>query len=298
MRPKDIASLAAFLQVAELHSFRAAASRLSVTPSALSQTMRQLEERMGVRLLNRTTRSVSLTDAGSRLFDEVRPAFGQICGALEDLNRKRKRPTGMLRIYASPGAASATVSPVWERFLSNYPEVQLELRIDPAPVDIVAIGFDAIISPLDHLATDMIAVRATGPMKMAFVAAPGYLARHGHPQTPEELLSHRCIQYRLAPDQPLFPWSFVHDVRAQRVPIEGRLILNSSELAIRAAVDGVGIVYAMETMVQCYFKTGQLVKVLDEFSPSFDGFFLGYPSNRQISAPLRAFINMIRHTSG
>ena len=297
MRPKDIASLAAFLQVAELHSFRAAASRLSVTPSALSQTMRQLEERMGVRLLNRTTRSVSMTDAGARLFDQLRPAFGQICGAMEDLNRKRKRPTGTLRIYASPGAAAATVSPVWERFLSSYPEVQLELRIDPAPVDIVAIGFDAIIGSLEHLATDMIAVRATAPMKMAIVAAPSYLARYGHPHTPEELLSHRCIQYRLAPDQPLFPWSFVHDTRAHRIPIEARLILNNSEMAVRAAVEGVGVVYVLETMVQCYLQTGQLVTLLEEFAPSFDGFFIGYTSNRQISAPLRAFLNMIRHTS-
>lgn len=298
MRPKDMAALAAFVQIAELHSFRAAASRLGVTPSALSQTMRHLEEQVGVRLLNRTTRSVSLTDAGIRLLDQLRPAFGQIGGALEDLNRQRERPTGTLRIYATPGAAAVVVAPIWERFLSTYPDVQLELRMDQAPADIVALGFDAIIGSQEHLATDMVAVRTTGPMKMVVVAAPAYLARYGHPRTPEQLLSHRCIQYRFAPDQPLFPWSFVRDGQAQRVPVEGRLILNSSELAIRAAIDGVGVIWIIEAQVRSLLHSGQLMALLEDFLPSFDGFFLGYPSHRQISAPLHAFLGMVRHTHG
>src|SRR5260370_12117031 len=203
MLPKDGAALAAFGQVAELHSFRAAAARLGVTPSGLSQTMRQLEGRLGVRLLNRTTSSVSLTDAGVRLLDQLRPAFGQIGGALEDLNRQRERPVGTLRIHVTPGAAAVVVAPVWERFLSAYPDVQLELRVDQAPADIVAMGFDAVIGCQEHLATDMVGVRATGPSRVAVVAAPAYLARYGQPRTPEDLLTHRCIRYRFAPDHPL-----------------------------------------------------------------------------------------------
>jgi DNA-binding transcriptional LysR family regulator len=296
MRPKDLAALTAFVEVAERHSFRAAASRLGVTPSALSHAMRQLEERLGVRLLNRTTRSVSLTDAGIRLLDQLRPAFGQIGGALEELNRQRQQPLGRLKIYATPGAAAVVVAPVWERFLSTYPDVHLELRVDQAPADIVALGFDAVIGSQEHLATDMVAVRATGPMRMAVVAAPAYFARYGHPRTPEELLSHRCIRYRFGPDQPLQEWSFIRGGQTQRVPVGGRMIVNSSELAVRAAIDGVGITYTLEAQARLFLRSGQLVRVLEEFSPSFEGFLLGYPSHRQISAALRAFIDMVRDT--
>ena len=173
----DLANLTAFVAVADQRSFRAAASRLGVTPSALSHSMRQLEERLGVRLLNRTTRSVSVTDAGLRLLEQLRPAIDQIAGALEDLNRERQRPLGRLRIYASHLAAAAVIAPVWERFLSTYPEVHLELHVGEAPIDIVAKGFDAGIGPRDRAPADMIAVRVMGPMKVAVVGAPAYFAR-------------------------------------------------------------------------------------------------------------------------
>jgi DNA-binding transcriptional LysR family regulator len=295
MLPKDVAALTAFVQVAELHSFRAAASRLGVTPSALSQTMRQLEERLGVRLLNRTTRSVSLTDAGNRLFDQLQSAFGQIDSALEELNRQRARPVGTLRIHATPAAAALVVAPVWERFLSTNPDVHLELRVDQAPADIVAMGFDAVIGCREHLATDMEVMRATGPMKIAVVAAPVYLADYGHPRTPEDLVNHRCIRYRFAPDQPLYEWSFVRDGQLQRVPVGSHVVLNGSELAIRAAIDGVGITYTVEPQVQVFVRSGLLVRVLEEFSPSSE-FWVGYPSRRHISAALRAFLDMVRDT--
>jgi DNA-binding transcriptional LysR family regulator len=296
MHPKDVAAVTAFVNVAEQHSFRAAASRLGVTPSAISHAMRKLEERLGVRLLNRTTRSVSLTDAGIRLLDQLRPAFGQIGGALEELKRERERPFGTLKIYATYGAAVVVIAPIWERFLSTYRNVRLELRVDPAPADIVAMGFDAVIGLKEQLATDMVAVRATGPTRIAVVAAPAYLARYGHPRAPEELLSHRCIQYRLGPDQPLVEWSFIRGGRTQRVPVEGRVIINNSDLAIRAAIDGVGIAHIIEALARLYLESGQLVRVLEEFSPSFEGFLLGYPSQRQMSAALRAFLDMVRDT--
>ena len=192
----DLANLAAFVTVADQRSFRAAASRIGVTPSALSHSMRLLEERLGIRLLHRTTRSVSATDAGQRLLEQLRPAINQIAGALENLNQERQRPRGRLRIYATSHlVATAVVVPIWERFLSTYPEVHLELHVGDAPIDIVAEGYDAGLGPQDRAAADMIAVRVTGPMRIAIVGAPAYFARQRAPRTPEDLARHRCVQY-------------------------------------------------------------------------------------------------------
>src|ERR1700730_16068443 len=195
MSRSDLADLTAFVAIADNLSFRAAAARLSVTPSALSHTMRQLEERLGVRLLHRTTRSVSLTDAGLRLIEQLRPAISRIAGALEDLKEERHHPFGHLRIHATPMAAVAVIAPVWGRFLATYPEVQPEVEIGEAPVDIVAKGLDAGIAPRDWAAADMIATRVTGPLKVAVVGAPGYFARRRPARTPEDLARHCCIQF-------------------------------------------------------------------------------------------------------
>src|SRR5882672_11121497 len=202
----DLGNLTAFVAVADQRSFRAAASQLGVTPSALSHSMRQLEERLGVRLLHRTTRSVSATDAGLRLLDRLRPAISQIGDALENLNRERQRPMGRLRIYAIQLAAAAVIAPIWERFLSTYPEVHLELAVAEAPIDIVARGFDAGIVPRDRVPTDMIAVRVTGPMKVVVVGAPTYFARRRPPRTPDDLAQHSCIQFRVAGDGAVLAW--------------------------------------------------------------------------------------------
>src|SRR5256885_904842 len=187
MKRSDLADLGAFVAIADHLSFRAAASRLDVTPSALSHSMRQLEQRLGVRLLHRTTRSVSLTDAGLRLLERLRPAISQVAGALEDLNQERQRPLGRLRIYTVDVAAAAVIAPVWGRFLSTYPEVHLELAVGEAPIDIVAKGFDAGIGPHDRAPADMIAVRGMGPMKLVVVRAPTYFARRRPRLTPAEL---------------------------------------------------------------------------------------------------------------
>src|SRR5256886_11439005 len=201
MNRGNLADLTAFVAVADHLSFRGAASRLAVTPSALSHSMRQLEERLAVRLLNRTTRSVSVTDAGLRLLERLRPAVGQIAGALEDLNQERQRPLGRLRIYAIHLAAAAVIAPIWGRFLSTYPEVHLELAVGEAPIDIVAKGFDAGIGPRDRVPADMIAVRVMGPMKVAVVGAPTYFARRRAPRTPDDLSRHICIEYRRGGDR-------------------------------------------------------------------------------------------------
>src|SRR5258706_4350066 len=232
MRRGDLADLAAFVAIADNLSFRAAAAHLGVSPSALSHAMRQLEEHVGVRLLHRTTRSVSVTDAGLRLLERLRPGINQIASALEDLNEERQRPFGRLRISAGTIAAAAVIVPVWGRCLSTYPDVHLELRVDEEPIDIVAKGFDAGIG-LRRQAEGLIAVRVMGPMKVAVVGAPAYFALRRPPRTPDDLARHSCVQYRLAADGPIFEWPIKRDGKARRIAVEGRVIVNNPDLAIR-----------------------------------------------------------------
>ena len=294
----SLADLTAFVAIADRLSFRAAASQLGVTPSALSHSMRQLEERLGVRLLHRTTRSVSLTDAGRRLLDRLRPAIDQIAGALEDLNQARQRPMGRLRIYAIHTAAVAVVAPIWRRFLSTYPEVHLELAVAEAPLDIVAKGFDAGIGPHDRAPADMIAVRVMGPMKIAVVGAPTYFARQQPPRTPEDLARHSCVQYRVAAEGDVYVWPFERNRKTRRISVDGRVMVNDPDLAVRAAVDGLGIAYTLEALAEPFLRSGQLVRVLEDWSPSFEGLYLYYSGHRQVPATLRALIDMIRTTRG
>jgi DNA-binding transcriptional LysR family regulator len=294
MNRGDLADLNAFVVVADQLSFRAASAQLGVTASALSHSMRQLEARLGVRLLHRTTRSVSLTDAGLRLLEGLRPAIEQISGALETLHQQRQRPFGRLRIHASPLSAPALIAPVWERFLSTYPEVHLELWVDMRPLDIVASGFDAGIGPKYWAAADMIAVRLRGPMKVAVVGAPKYFERRRPPRTIDDLASHSCIQYRFTADGATVPWTFERNGKTKRVSLAGGVTVNVPDLAVRAAVDGLGIAYTVETLAAPFLRTGQLIRVLEGFSPSVEPFFLFYPGHRQIPAALRAFIDMIR----
>ena len=254
--------------------------------------MRQLEERLACPAIAR--RSVSLTDAGLHLLDRLRPAINQISGALAELNERRQHPTGHLRIRASPMAATAVVMPVWQRFLSTYPEVNLELQVAYDASDIVASGLDAGIGPKDWVSADMIAVRVSGPQKLIVVAAPRYLAGRRPLRTPEELISHSCVQYRFGPEEAVVKWSFERNGKIKRVGVAGGLIVNSAELAIRAAVDGLGLVYTSEAMAAPYLQTGQLVTVLDGWSPTLPGLYLFYHGHRQVPAALRAFIDMIR----
>ena len=298
MNRSDLADLNAFVAVADLRSFRAAASRLDVTPSALSHSMRQLEERLGVRLLHRTTRSVSVTDAGLRLLERLRPAIDQIAGALEDLNEDRQRPLGRVRIYAIHVAGAAVIAPIWGRFLSTYPEVHLELAVGEAAIDIVAKGFDAGIGPHDRVPADMIAVRVMGPMKIAVVGAPTYFARRRPPRTPDDLARHSCVQYRRAADGDVLIWPFERNRKSRRISVDGRVMVNETDLAIRAAVDGLGIAYTLEALAEPFLRAGQLVGVLEDWSPSFEGLFLYYPGHRQVPATLRALIDMIRTARG
>ncbi|HYZ41784.1 MAG TPA: LysR family transcriptional regulator [Stellaceae bacterium] len=298
MRRADLADLTAFVAVADNLSFRAAASRIGVTPSALSHTMRHFEERLGFRLLNRTTRSVSLTDAGLRLLDRLRPAVEQISRGLDDLKGEQGHPFGRLRLYVTYLAGAAVIAPVWARFLSTFPDVQLEVHADAAPGDIVAKGFDAGIGPKDWAAADMIAVRVIGPMRVVVVGAPAYFARRRPPRTPDDLSRHSCIQYRRAADGVMFEWTFERDGKSRQVSVDGRVIVNDTDLAVRAAVDGLGVAYAAEAVADPFLRSGQLVRVLEDWSPAYEGLYLYYPGHRQVPVALRALIDMLRTARG
>ena len=293
MKRDSLDDLKVFVLVADHRSFREAAAQLARTPSAVSHTMRQLEERLGLRLLNRTTRSVSLTDAGLRLLDRLRPALLEITNAVEGLNEERSRPMGRLRIYSNHTAALAVVAPVWERFLATYPEVHLELDVGERAIDIVAADFDAGVGPSDRVANDMIAVPVTGPLKMAVVGAPSYFARRSPPRTPEDLSRHSCIQHRLV-DGSLLDWPFERAGTLQKRAVEGPVTVTNLDLVVRAAVDGLGLAYAARAYAEPFLRSGQLVEVLGDSLPSFEGLFLYYPGHRRVPAPLRAFIDMVR----
>jgi DNA-binding transcriptional LysR family regulator len=294
MQRDGLADLTVFIAVADHLSFRIAAARLGLTPSAISHSMRQLEERLRIRLLNRTTRSVSLTDAGVRLLERLRPAIDEIGNALEDLNQERSRPYGRLRLYATHLAAVAVIAPIWRRFLSTYPDVNLEVHVDEASVDLVSRGFDAGIASRDRVAADMIAVRVMGPLQVAVVGASSYFAKRSPPRTPDDLARHDCIQYRRDPDGGLMEWPFQRNGEAWTLPVHGRIIVSNNELALRAAVDGLGIACTIEGQAEPYLRSGHLVRVLEDWSPVVEGLFLYYPGHRQVPAALRAFIDMIR----
>jgi DNA-binding transcriptional LysR family regulator len=295
MNRGDLGNLTTFLAIADHLSFRTAAAQLGVTSSALSHSVRQLEERLGARLLHRTTRSVSLTDSGVRLLERLRPGMDQISDALEELKEERRRPSGRLRIFAQYWTATTVVAPIWQRFLSSYPDVHLELCVESsAEVDIVAGGFDAGLAVRENVPAEMIAVRVTSPMQAAVVASPGYLAKHPPPRTPDDLADHQCIQYRLGRDGEIFRWRFERKSSKKMVSVRGSVTVNNPETAIRAALDGLGIVYLIDPLVEPYLESGQLVRVLESWLPCMEGVYLYYHGRRQPPAALRAFIDMVR----
>jgi len=295
MHRSDFSNLNTFLVISDHLSFRVAAAHLGVTSSALSHSIRQLEERLGVRLLHRTTRSVSLTDSGLRLLERLRPGMEQISSALEELKEKQHRPSGRLRIYTHTDWAVRTViAPVWERFLSSYPEVHLELCVESAPMDIVAAGFDAGVAVRNRVPAEAIAVRVSNAIQIAVVASGGYIAKRSAPRTPDDLTSHRCVAYRVSRDAEVLRWTFERNGRRRTISIPGSITLNNTGAALQAAVDGVGLAYLVEDLARPYLKTGQLVQVLKDWSPSIEGFHLYYQGRRQPSAALRAFIDILR----
>jgi DNA-binding transcriptional LysR family regulator len=295
MRGSQFAELSAFVAVAEQASFTKAAEQLGLSTAALSQTMRALESRLGIRLLNRTTRSVAATEAGQRLLAQLRPLLDGFDAAVESVNDFREKPAGHLRLTMSPPVARFVLGPVMGRFLEQFPEIVIEATVESGVTDIVTGRYDAGIRRGNLLARDMIAVRVTDDMHYRVVASPGYLARHGGPRTPAELHAHNCIRYRL-PAGGFIPWVFVVDGKEVEFDVSGSVVvINDPDLVIGAVLEGVGVAYLYEEYVASLIAEGRLVSLLDKSAlPTTDGFFLFYPSRRQNSAALSALIEFFR----
>jgi DNA-binding transcriptional LysR family regulator len=296
MEREDWGSLAAFAIVAEERSFTRAAARLGVSPSALSHTLRRLEERLHIQLLARSTRSVSTTHAGERLLARLRPAIEEISGAVEDLARLTGRPSGHVRITASRTAARMVVAPALPQFVARYPDIVVETLIEPALTDIVAGRFDAGIRLGESLEKDVVAVPVSGELRMAVVGTPQYFALHPKPSTPQELRKHRCINFRLATAGTVYKWEFEKGRRKVEVGVEGPVVFDDEEMVLSAALAGLGLAFVIEDQVAPLVAAGTLTRILDDWCAPFPGFFLYYPGRRQASPALSAFIDAVRVT--
>jgi DNA-binding transcriptional LysR family regulator len=292
MSDLDLRDLDAFVAVARTRNFRRAALEQRVSVSSLSQRLRDMEERLGVRLMNRTTRSVALTEAGELLLSRIGPAMGDIGGALDQVRGLRGVPAGRLRINAPPPAIDLVLAPMVAPFLRAHPQIDLEIVAESSFVDIVATGFDAGVRYGEHLARDMIALSLSGPQRYAVVASPDYVARHGKPRHPKDLLDHRCIRIRFGRGA-LLEWEFEKAGKVVKVSPPPKLIANYPGLVRRAAHDGFGFWLIFEGYVSEEIKSGALVSVLDDWCAPFPGPFLYYPSRRQPPPPLAAFIAFV-----
>ncbi|GGP26000.1 LysR family transcriptional regulator [Silvimonas amylolytica] len=293
MQKTGVSELAAFMAVAEQRSFRAAARLLDVSPSALSHAMRVLEERLGARLLNRTTRSVALTQAGEKLLNRIRPALTDIDEALQEVANARERPSGSLRISCSESAAMPLIQHVLPDFLARYRDIHIEFVVDSRMVDVVAAGYDAGIRIEEAVPKDMIAVKFGPDIRFVAVASPAYLARHSAPQVPLDLLNHRCIRFRFESGA-LYKWDLQFRGRPINLDVNGPMTVGSMRLAVEAALQGIGIAWVNETHVAEYLATERLAQVLPAWSPSFPGLCLYYPANRHPPTALQLFAQALR----
>jgi DNA-binding transcriptional LysR family regulator len=293
MAANDLSALSVFLTVAEERSFTKASKRLGVSPSAVSHSMRELEEEIGVRLLSRTTRSVALTDAGEHLRTRLRPAFTEIQEALGQVSGLRNKPGGRVRLLVPRLAARTVLAPKLGEFARDYPEIVLDVTTEDSRIDIVAEGFDAGIHFGEYIEKDMIAVRVSPDLRPVIVGSPGYLKSQGRAKSPRDLLRHRCINFRHG-DAGLYRWEFEKGKKSLSVAVNGPLIVDDLDLVIRAATDGVGLAYMSEENAAPHLARGSLVRVLEDWCQSFPGFFLYYPSRRQQPAALSALIDVLR----
>jgi len=290
-----LGELSALAAIARLRSFRKAADELEVSPSTLSHMMRGLEARVGARLLNRTTRSVSPTEAGERLVTRLVSILSDLDGALAEVDELRDRPSGVLRISASETVSMLLMDTVVPRYLERYPEMELDLVAEPAFIDIVAERYDAGIRLGDDVPLDMIAVRFGGQSRMLPVASPAYLVGRTHPITPDDLAHHRCIRSRLPSGRP-YRWEFERHGHSMTTDVSGPLTLNRTELMTKAALQGLGIAFVPERIAIPFLRTGALCSLLEDWCPTYPGMFLYYPGHRHVPAGLRAFIDVLTQT--
>ncbi|AZO79692.1 MULTISPECIES: LysR family transcriptional regulator [unclassified Bosea (in: a-proteobacteria)] len=295
MAQPNFNDLAAFAMVAKERSFTKAGAKLGVSQSALSQTIKALEERLKLRLLTRTTRSVAPTEAGVRLLEAVAPRFDEIEAEIAALGELRGKPAGTVRITAGEHAAISALQPALRRFLPDHPDIKVEIIVDYGLVDIVAAGYDAGVRLGEQVAKDMIAVRIGPEMRMAVVGSPAYFKRYGLPETPQDLTSHNCIASRLPTYGGLFPWGLEKDGREVKVRGEGQLVFNSLALRLNSALDGLGLAYLPEDQAIPHARAGRLIRVLEDWCPPFPGYHLYYPSRRHFSPALSVLVDVLRY---
>lgn len=295
MMRSSVNDLTVFLAIARERSFTRAAAKLGVSPSALSHAVRLLEERLGIRLLTRTTRRVSLTEAGEKLLKSIEPHFEGIDHALAALTELRDKPAGLVRVTAGDHAVNSIIWPAIQRLLPEYPDIKYEVTIENALTDIVAERYDAGVRLGEQLDADMVAVRISPEMRMVTVGSPDYLERHGIPLMPQDLTSHACINLRLPTYGGYLVWEFEKDGREAKVRVDGPIAFNSSAIALRAAVAGVGLGHFLEDHALEHIRAGRLVPVLEDWSPKFAGYHLYYPSRRQISPAFAVLVEALRY---
>ena len=294
MRGSQFAELCAFVAVAEHRNFTKAAAQLGVSRPSLSKTIRSLEDRLGVRLLNRTTRSVALTEAGERLLADAQPVLDGTNRAFEAVNAFRDKPTGTLRLSMTRAVASLLVGSLLPQFLAQFPDIKLEVSADDTHSDIVSSRFDAGIRIGERIAKDMIAVRVLEEQHRVAVASPAYLAHHPAPATPQDLHAHNCVRLRSDWDASIQPWVFENADRRLEIDVDGSLVLNDWSLVVNAAVAGIGVGYVPERLISSHIANGHLVRLLENWRGIVSGVFLYYPSRRQMPGALRAFIDFMR----
>jgi DNA-binding transcriptional LysR family regulator len=286
--------LQAFLLVARSRSFTKAAAQLGVSPSALSHSIRGLEERLGIRLLTRTTRSVSPTEAGERLLHTVGPRFEEVEQELAALNELRQKPAGTIRITAGDHATVTILWPRLSKVLAKYPDIKVEINMEGGLVDLAAHRFDAGVRLGEQVLKDMVSVRIGPDLRFAVVGTKAYFAKRGIPKTPQDLVGHSCINLRLPTHGGLWAWEFERNRREMKVRVDGQVILNNIFQVRDAALDGLGLAYIPEDLARPYLSKGQLVWVLDEWSPPWSGYHLYYPSRRQCSPAFAVLIEALR----
>jgi DNA-binding transcriptional LysR family regulator len=290
----ELDGMATFVAVAETQGFRAAGERLGVSHSAVSQTLRRLEERLGVALVQRSTRSVRLTEAGKRLYASVRPALEEVRATVAALGELGDEPRGTLRVHTSSAAQMMIGESLLTGFVSAHPHLQLDLVVSDAPVDIVAQGYDAGIQLGEVIDKDMIAVPVTDDLRLAVVASPSYFARHPKPKHPRELVEHDCLNWHATADSPPYRWEFTENGRVFAVAVRARVLSTDSGLNRRLAAAGLGVTLAYEANVRDAIQRGELVRVLEQFCEPFSGYYLYYPQRRHASRALRALIDHLR----
>jgi DNA-binding transcriptional LysR family regulator len=289
-------ALNAFIVVARRLSYAAAARDLGVSTSALSQSVRQLEERLGVTLLTRTSRSVALTDAGHRLLDNAGPAVDQALESLKSVRAQRGEVTGRVRLSVPSASISPILANLLPRFIARYPKVDVEVHVDDRLVNTVAGEFDAGMRLIESIDRDMVHVRLCGPTRLVVVGAPSYFERNGVPQKPEDLLRHDCICVRRAPTRESWAWELERGKKTYRVPVRGPLTTNDAELMRAMAVAGVGLFYSLETRIESDLASGRLRIALEAYAPKVPGLFLYFPKRSQVSPALAAFVAVARET--